>query len=504
MNNKRLLFIVFIAHCTLFIANCTKAQSKYNNNWVTGDTYNYIINFDSSFARTKKFDTLLHYMNFSGSHSCINDSDGNLILLCTGAKVYNKFGKIIENGDTLINTNHYSYYNGNGSIYTSQGSVIVLPFDDQIYKVFTPTISDVLWSNIAEYNILFMHNVDMKANNDSGKVVEKKILISDTNLFARVGMTACRHANGKDWWLVKQGGLANNIFTFFVSKDSISVPIKQSFAEPKYNNADRSGQLCFNLQASKIANVQEQPNQVFVADFDRCDGQITNPKVYNIPALLIDSAASLTQVETLPRGLCFSPNGQYLYVIMRSKIFQLDLLEPDSALAWYLVASIDTVWSQFYQYNQAQLGPDNKIYVSHWSSVESTWNIISNPNMKGVSCNWCNRCLRFPYYGSAATPNTINYNLGASTTLCYPLDTGNIKIDSMQLYASYQNLSNQLTISIAKNIEKKLDVFSAQGALVYSQVINVGAIKVNVDASSWAKGVYVVRVGGQSKKVIIN
>jgi hypothetical protein len=74
----------------------------------------------------------------------------------------------------------------------------------------------------------------------------------------------------------------------------------------------------------------------------------------------------------------------------------------------------------------------------------------------------------------------------------------------MQLYASYQNSSNQITISIAKNIEKKLDVFSAQGALVYSQVINVGAVKVNVDASSWAKGVYVVRVGGQSKKLIIN
>jgi hypothetical protein len=44
----------------------------------------------------------------------------------------------------------------------------------------------------------------------------------------------------------------------------------------------------------------------------------------------------------------------------------------------------------------------------------------------------------------------------------------------MQLYVSYQNTSNQLTISIAKNTEKKLDVFSALGALVYSQAINVG------------------------------
>jgi hypothetical protein len=169
-----------------------------------------------------------------------------------------------------------------------------------------------------------------------------------------------------------------------------------------------------------------------------------------------------------------------------------------------LVSDIDTIWAQFNQYNTAQLAPNNKIYIGRWGGLDQTWNVIDNPNVKGAGCNWCNRCLRFTTFGASATPNTINYNLGASPTLCHPLDTGNIKIDSMQLYASYQNLSNQLTISIAKNTEKKLDVFSAQGALVYSHTINVGVVKVNVDASSWAKGVYVVRVGGQSRKVIIN
>jgi len=104
-----------------------------------------------------------------------------------------------------------------------------------------------------------MHKVDMKANNDSGKVVEKKIIISDTNLFARVGMTACRHANGKDWWLVKQGADSNIIYTFFIGKDSIAGPFAQGFTTPKYNNYDRSGQLVFNQEATKIANVQEQP-----------------------------------------------------------------------------------------------------------------------------------------------------------------------------------------------------------------------------------------------------
>ena len=503
MNCKRLLFIVLIAHCTLFIANCAKAQGKYNNNWVTGGTFNFVINFDSAVARTKYFDTVNHYLGFSGSHSCINDSAGNLVLMCNGAKIYNKFGKVIENGDRIIDTQLYNFYNGLNVL--SQSSIIVLPFDSQIYNVFTPTISDSSWNLTTDrYDLMNFHQVDMKANNDSGKVIVKKKIVTKNIFYSRVGMSACKHANGKDWWLVKQGADTNIIYTFKVSKDSIIGPFVQGFPMPKYNKFDRSGQLCFNPQATKIANVQEQPNQVFVADFNRCDGQITNPKVYYIPALLIDSYYSYTALDVNAGGLSFSPNGRFLYVSMISKIFQLDLLEADSNLAWQLIAGLDTTPNSFQLYSNIELGPDNKIYIGHWNAGTNFWNVIDNPDAKGVNCNYCRACLRFPGVGSFSTPNSINYNLGASPTLCYPLDTGNIKIDSMQLYVSYQNSSNQLSISIAKNTEKKLDVFSAQGALVYSQAINVGAVKVNIDASSWARGVYVVRVGGQSKKVIIN
>jgi hypothetical protein len=497
---KYLLLFVLTIHCSLFTIHCAKAQGKYNNNWVTGN--DFVVNFDSSFARVKKLDTTNHFLGLYGSHSCINDSAGNLVLMCNGARVYNKFGRIIEDGDTLMDNKDYIFHNGHPS--AAQGSVIFLPFDTNFFYLVNPTISDNNWSNTAKFDKIYYHKIDIKANNDSGKVINKKILISDSGLYSWVGMNACKHANGKDWWLVKHGAAANDFYIFFIGKDTIAEIKKQSFAQPNYNSYDRSGQLCFNPQATKLANVQEQPNQVFVADFDRCTALITNPKVYNIPALLIDSAASLTQLETIPSGLCFSPNGQYLYVIMRSKVFQLDLLEPDSALAWYLVSSIDTIWSQFNYYYTSQLGPDNKIYIGRWGGLDKAWSFIQNPDLKGMSCNWCNRCLRFPSNGVTSPPNTINYNLGASPTLCYPLDTGNIKIDSMQLYVSYQNTSNLLTISIAKNTEKKLEVFSAQGALVYSQAINAGVVKVNVDASSWAKGVYIVSVGGQSRKVIIN
>jgi hypothetical protein len=223
-------------------------------------------------------------------------------------------------------------------------------------------------------------------------------------------MSACTHANGKDWWLVKHGAAANDFYIFFIGKDTIAEIKKQSFVQPTYNSYDRSGQLSFNKHATQIAYVQEQPNKLFVADFDRCFGQITNPKVYNIPALLIDSYYSYTALDVNAGGLCFSPNGRFLYVSMISKIFQLDLNEPDTNLAWSLVAGIDTIPSYFQQYNLMDLGPDNKIYVGNWNGLSNVWSFISDPDIKGSGCNWCNRCLRFPNYGVTSPPNTINFD----------------------------------------------------------------------------------------------
>jgi hypothetical protein len=485
------------------------AQKKYNNIWVTGGTYNSIVNFDSIVARTNWLDTAQHALGlgFSGSHSCICDSAGKLILMCNGAKVYNNKKLIIENGDTLIHTSFYSYYSGNGSVYTPQGSVIVLPFDSNIYKVFTLTYTDSMFANgttAATPNQIFMHTVDMNLNNGLGKVIEKKKVISTDYLLGLTGMTACRHANGTDWWLFKQGIDTNIIFTYFIAKDSFSGPFLHGFSLPKYNWYDRVGQMAINLDGNKLANVCEQPHQLFVANFDRCLGTFSSPKVYNIPALPVDSFNASAGIDSTPSGVCFSANSQFLYVTTRTKVFQLDLLESDTSLAWYLVAGKDTNVAFNNNYT-AQMGPDSIIYIGKYNGTNNAWSTITHPNVKGFGCGYCRKCLRFISFGGVSTPpNVINYNLGASPTLCYPLDTGNIKIDSMQLYVSYQNSSNQLTISIAKNIEKKLDVFSAQGALVYSKAINAGVVKVNVDASSWAKGVYIVRVGGQSRKVIIN
>ncbi|QLH45495.1 MAG: hypothetical protein HWD58_07720 [Bacteroidota bacterium] len=41
----------------------------------------------------------------------------------------------------------------------------------------------------------------------------------------KIGMMACRHANGRDWWLLKQGQYdTNQVIRFLVTPDSIAGP----------------------------------------------------------------------------------------------------------------------------------------------------------------------------------------------------------------------------------------------------------------------------------------
>ncbi|MBK8330067.1 MAG: hypothetical protein IPL09_11520 [Bacteroidetes bacterium] len=87
------------------------------------------------------------------------------------------------------------------------------------YCVFIVGVSDSTYNNV-EGNVktpadLLLYNVvDMNANAGMGKVMQKNVpLIANTEI-ARVGMMACRHANGYDWWLLKQGFDTNMVFTF--------------------------------------------------------------------------------------------------------------------------------------------------------------------------------------------------------------------------------------------------------------------------------------------------
>jgi hypothetical protein len=491
MSIKYLIIVITIVLCTLFIANCTQAQNKYNTTWVTGATRSYYIKFDNNNVITKWIDSPKFYM-FIGGTSILTDSNGKVRLLCNGAQLYDSLGHLLQNGDSLIDSKLYDYYDGSNAI--NQSSAIVLPFDSIVFVV-TPCISDSIWPS-GTNDRLYLHEVNLNANNGLGAVISKKRDISFNYKFGKSGMTACRHANGKDWWLIKQdSGLVNTNFVFYISKDSISAPIINSFPIPKMSYYERAGQMSFNQSATQMAYITERPNKLFVCNFDRCYGVCSNPKEYPVPELLVDTIFHDGYLDSTGRGVCFSPNGRFVYVVMASKVFQLDLQEPDPNLAWYLVHSVDTIAYYFWSFSQAQLGPDGKIYIGKYGGVDRAWNVIENPDLKGAGCNWCNRCLTFSNAGASCPPNIINYNLGALEHPCWPLAISTVQ-PTINNFIVYPNPAHN-EIKIEKGKSKTKELYNYIGQLIFTTTQN------KIDVSKYPRGLYFVKCGSEVKRVIL-
>ncbi len=62
--------------------------------------------------------------------------------------------------------------------------------------------------------------------------------------------------------------------------------------------------------------VHSTQQELFIADFDRCSGELSNPKIVNIPtdSTGIPNAAPQYIMDSVIGGVCFSPNNQFIYI----------------------------------------------------------------------------------------------------------------------------------------------------------------------------------------------
>ena len=487
----RKFIILFTIYYLLFIVHCI-AQSKRGNNWITGYSGNRIEFINNTISTYQG--VYFPFKYFTGGNSCIGDTAGNLILASDGYNIYNELGSYIDGGDTLIPLNLFIYEDGWSA--ESQASIF-LPMDSNKYYFITPTFSDSQFNdcfanNNCYFDLLLCNEIDMNANGGLGKVTKRMKPILQNARLRKTQMMACRHGNGKDWWLLKQEGDSANVHTFLFTQDSVYDKGVQVFNGPVWGGWDIRGQSTFNNDGSKYASTSHGSSTglIFLADFDRCYGILSNPYTIQMPVGSQQNPTDTTLTERLSVGLSFSPNGQFLYVISHWNVYQYDLQDN----TWFHLIGKDTSW--FSGYETAYLAPDNKIYIGNFNGVSKQMSRIDNPDVKGVGCNFCPRCLRLDSLGTNAyvgTPPCMpNYGLGAKT--CWPLDTGNVS--ETNGISIYPNPSSSV-IYIKNANQKKKELYNSVGQLIFSTSKN------EVDVSNYSKGIYYLRCGFQTKKIII-
>ncbi len=490
------------------------SQNKMGNTWMFGG----VMGLNAEFIGVNKpivnikYDNLNvgypYYFASAGSNIC-DSVNGNLLFFSNAMRIWDSSGAIMQNGDSLQPIKIYTQ-NTPALQGQTQGSLILPKGSNGEYYVFVPTVSDSLYNAMwvpdikTPFDELRYSIVDMNLNSGLGAVtVKNKTLLKNTEM-VRTKMQACRHSNGYDWWLLKQTGYGPNIITrFLVTKDSIYGPFIQNFVNPDWGQYDFKGQITFSRDGKKFASVQGKNNKLFIADFDRCNGELSNPKIFNIPidSTTIPNAQPQYIWDSICNGVSFSPNGSYLYITRRYSIYQFEYEITDSSLAWVRIQhGPDTTYQKFQYFGHLYNGPDERLYIGNVGSTAKQFSAIDYPDIKGVGCGFCRKCFRLDSnvnFGITAPPNMPNYTLGADLSkVCWPLSNGELSFESTQ-FEVYPNPSST-TLCIKSSSNSNRELYNSIGQLLFTTKQN------EINVSKFSKGIYYIKVENSVKKVIID
>lgn len=421
-------------------------------------------------------------MNFMDTQGTISDSLGNLIMSSNGIWIADATGDTMQNGFGLnpgMFTSDYS--NGlpiaNGNIF--------LPYPGNAMRY-------VLFHMTGDYNLmgrassLYYSVVDMTQNGGLGAVIQKNSLAFQDTLSWGIG--ACRHANGRDWWIVVLKDSSDLIFKVLFTPSGVFNVTAQAVGSP-INYFGNTTQPTFSPDGSKFAYCSSYGPTPWYADvrvfsFDRCSGDFTN---YNaIP--INDSHPAF--------GLAFSPNSKYLYATSTYHIVQINTDTTDMSASLDSVASNDGFYSPvppfLANFWLMYLASDGKIYLTAGNSVVDL-HCIHDPNLEGTGCNVGQHAIHLPCYHSRSVPNHTNYFLSSvSGSLCDSLFLQIPSLESTRVMVFPNPASNHLNIRFSQplNLEGTLLFYNGEGKCVRHIVLHRGSSGEYIDVRELKAGIY--------------
>jgi hypothetical protein len=364
---------------------------------------------------TISYDSLV--IDFEMTNASICSAEGALELYTNGLYIADASHDTIQNGSGL-NPDPYTDIWINYGYYSMIQSTLFLPTDDQEKYLLLHSEKERT-EEPDEYNseirVKRLYKTEV-VKNDSGafEVSEKNIpVLFDTIGFGQ--LTACRHANGRDWWVLAPEYFSDIYNRLLIQGDSVRVLEKKTMP---HIFQPGTGQSCFSPDGSKYIRYNlvywGQDQYLEIYDFDRCTGELYNPNYITI----VDSAWFA--------GAAISENSRFLYLSSHLRVYQYDLEADDIKASKEVVALYDGFSSPLStRFFLAQLAPNGKIYISTPATTDRL-HVIDHPNLKGELCEFKQHEITLPAYNWRTMPNHPYYGLGPDDgSLCDTLDIDN-------------------------------------------------------------------------------
>ena len=349
---------------------------------------------------------------------------------------------------------------------------------------------------------LLYTEVDMSQDAGLGAVTAKNQLAYQDTMVDM--LTAVRHANGRDWWIVLPKFNAPTYYVFLLSPNGISAPLIQHGLGEPIIVGSWGIQATFSPNGKKYANLSWKAGlQVF--DFDRCTGRLTKPLRVPIPSEVAFAA-----------GIAFSPSSRYLYA-SADDLYQFDLTASPLADSRTTVGVFDGfvevgVPVNFYQ---LMLAPDHKIYMSTGNGSRYL-HVIRQPDKKGTDSEFVQRDVHLWGYHAFSVPNFPHFRLfDVPGSPCDTLGINGLQPPEDTLVPPdpplpctgdirlHPNPATTMTLlELPRCQGGLLTVFDVAGRKVLEMPLAAEVVSVPLDVSNYVSGVYLLRIRTADGEVV--
>lgn len=389
---------IFSSVVMVLFANPICGQAMNDYNWILGYPPNIenelfggvSIDFNQSLTSPMYFNTICPAL----SPAVLSSNSGRLLAYSNGCNIYNNMNLLMDEGDSIAYGDiweGYCDYIG----YPGTQNNLFLPWPGDTSKailIYTKVSQDH-----ATYS--FLYSI-IEFNNDHplGIVLSKDINLLSTGITGF--LSATKHSNGRDWWIIIPEHNSNRYFINLLQPDGVTVIDTQSIGE-SWGNYNHSGQSIFTTDGSKYIRFNPWKG-LDIFDFDRCSGVLSNAR----------ESGPFTDPVIAAGGVACSSDSKFLYVSNTFDLYQFDLRDVDILSTKELIAQYDGFVNPFVtNFYQMALAPDGKIYIFSTNGIQNL-SVINYPELRGDSCNFKQHSVKLPAFVLPGSLNMPFFRLG--------------------------------------------------------------------------------------------
>ena len=475
----------------LCISVQSMAQSKQDQTWIFGGDNPNIENGEGNQYNFSSDGLSFTTVNLGGDVfreiSLMSDKDsGELLFYSNGCKVFNRNHELMLNGDDINNvTDQWEFYCGLGFGYPGANNSMTLPDpgNPNGYYIIHKPITLVTQPTVEVFTESLRYTyVDMQLDEGNGAVVEKNVIFEErTTLWGN--LQACKHINGKDWWVTQILDKTNIFLIYLLDDNGINLyhEIQQG---PIHDDPDGGlAQISFSRNGDMLF-IHGPEHELLLFNFNRESGDLIFKNQIN---LIADNNA---------RGVCVSPNNRYLYASTTNQLYQFDLFQEDIESSKVLIDTFVPLPNDLPSpFGYMLPGPDCKIYITSQSGTFYQ-HVIHSPDLPGKDCDFEQHGVNSPNPMPALFSFVFPYFRMDEEHPCDPTLVGLADLygtDRDQISIHPNPVHDVLHIEQEVDLDvERYTIFSISGRKILDG--NSAKMNMTVDVSSLEKGMYVLQL----------